>query len=481
MDKYNGVAQDSAGNLDTLNTSVVRVTAANSDTLVSIYSSDSLSSSMANPYTLPANGKITFWGRNGKVRVKKTSAAGVETLVDEVVLNAGTLYGTFAARPAAGSADRVYIATDTGRTYYDDGSAWNESPNFTLAGINASQIANNLASGGYSMLNGTLVASVAGSALTIALKTLAGTDPSATDPVFVLVRNATAATGDYTVLKIVAATSFVVSSGSTLGAVNSTAFRGWIVGFNDAGTFRLGVINCLVTSTGAGSGRNADSIYPLGQFPVASSTAEGGAGAADSAQVFYTGTAVASKGYAVLGYFTYETGLATAGTYAAVPTRLELHHRGNPLPGQVVQHQRNQTGAMATGATTTANADAIPSSSEGNQFMSQAITPSSAANVLDVDTITNGAVATGIVVMTVALFQDAVVNALAAVQDVPQQINLQIIFPMRHRMLAATTSATTFKVRMGATANTVTFNGINGARKLGGVADSFLAVQEIMA
>src|SRR5258706_7973472 len=94
------------------------------------------------------------------------------------------------------------------------------------------------------MINGTLVASVAGSALTIAIKTLAGTDPSATDPVYVAFRNATLATGDYNILAITAATSLVISSGSTVGATNNVAFRLWIVGFNDAGTFRLGAVNC---------------------------------------------------------------------------------------------------------------------------------------------------------------------------------------------------------------------------------------------
>lgn len=49
---------------------------------------------------------------------------------------------------------------------------------------------------GLGMVNGTLVTAVAGNALTIAIKTLAGNDPSAGDPVFVAFRNANAAAGD---------------------------------------------------------------------------------------------------------------------------------------------------------------------------------------------------------------------------------------------------------------------------------------------
>src|SRR3990167_4912192 len=86
----------------------------------------------------------------------------------------------------------------------------------------------------------------AGNAETIALKTAAGTDPSASDKIRIGFRDATAGTGAYSVLEISAATSIVISSGSTLGATSATTFRLWLVGFNDAGTFRLGVIKAAL-------------------------------------------------------------------------------------------------------------------------------------------------------------------------------------------------------------------------------------------
>lgn len=346
--------------------------------------------------------------------------------------------------------------------------------------VDASKLATSAAATGRTMLNGTLVATVNAGALTLAIKTLAGADPSAADPVYVLVRSATAATGDYAVLTLTAATSLVVSSGSTLGAANSVAFRGWIVGFNDASTFRMGVINCVVSAAGSGSGRDVTSIYPLGQFPLASSTAEGGAGAADSAQVFYTGAAVASKAYEVLGYFTYEAGLAAAGTYASAPTRLELYHRGAPLPGSVVQNQRNQTGAMATGATAIPDDDTIPQNTEGDQYMSQAITSSSAANVLRPSARLS--VTATAAPLAFALFQDAVANALTAAQQQLTTSGDRHAGALEHQMLAGTTSAITFKLRAGnASGATTTFNGTAGARKLGGVLNSYMSVEEIMA
>lgn len=180
---------------------------------------------------------------------------------------------------------------------------------------------------GFSMLNGTLVPSVGASALTIAIKTLAGANPSSSDPVTILFRNATAATGDYTAIVLTAATSLVISSGSTMGASSATAFRLWIVGFNDAGTFRLGAINC----------RSSTNIYPLEESALKSSTAEGGAGAADSACVIYTGTAVTTKPMCILGFMTWDSGLTAAGTWDATPSTTQLFSPGVYKPGDAVQ------------------------------------------------------------------------------------------------------------------------------------------------
>jgi hypothetical protein len=191
--------------------------------------------------------------------------------------------------------------------------------------------------------NLALAASVAGNALTIAIKGADGTDPSATNPVTIPFRNVTPGTGDFSVLSLTAATSLTISSGSTLGSTSGVAFRAWIVGFNDAGTFRLGVINCA----------NSSSIYPLRDGALASSTAEGGAGAADAAKTFYTGSAVTSKVLTVLGYFEYSSGLATAGTYNAVPTKLQLFGPGVPLPGSIVQAVNATYGSSATSSSST--------------------------------------------------------------------------------------------------------------------------------
>lgn len=324
---------------------------------------------------------------------------------------------------------------------------------------------------GAGLVNGTIVESHTGNAVTFAIKTLAGADPSATDIVYFVFRNVTAATGNYVVLQVTAALSLTVSSGSTLGCVNSTAFRLWLVAFNDASTVRLGVINCV----------SGTSVYPLGQFPIASSTAEGGAGGADSAQVLYTGSAVSSKAYEIIGYASYESGLGTVGNWASSPTRLQLFGSGVPLPGQVLQRQRTATGAYATGTTTIPHDDTIPQNTEGDQYLSQAITPTSAANLLQIDAfLVYSNSGSGFSAMT--LFQDAVASALATAPCTPATTTV-VSLPLKYTALAALTTATTFKVRAGSSAAGTTYiNGDNATagRTYGGTDASFIEVSETM-
>lgn len=164
--------------------------------------------------------------------------------------------------------------------------------------------------------NLTISASRSGNAETIAIKTLSGTDPSITDPVRIAFSKTD---GSFEVLELTTALSLTLSSGSTLGAVSAEAFRLWLTVFNDAGTLRLGAIKPAMT----------DGIYGLQDNVLESSTAEGGAGAADSAGVIYTDTAVTSKAMRVLGYLEYT--LTTAGMWDAAPSAMRLL-AGLPVP-----------------------------------------------------------------------------------------------------------------------------------------------------
>jgi hypothetical protein len=212
--------------------------------------------------------------------------------------------------------------------------------------------------------NCSLAPSVASNLLTVALKDNAGSNPSATSPCNLYFRNATPATGSWSQVNVTGALSIsTFATGATLGSVNNTAFRFWVVAFNNGGTAVLALINC---STSAG-------VFPLNPGVVASSTAM--TAGATSAGVFYTpnGTTVSNAAFIVLGYVEYNaTGLATAGTYASAPNFTQTMGTGIRMPGASVQK------VYASSSTSSTNATGTPSSTN----LTANITPSSAANLV---------------------------------------------------------------------------------------------------
>lgn len=218
-----------------------------------------------------------------------------------------------------------------------------------------------------------LAVSASASALTIALKGSDGNDPSGSNIVYLPFRSATGTTGTETTVQVTAANSLTLSSGSTLGVTSSTAFRLWVVAFNDAGTIRLGAVNC-VTMTSS----RPTAIFGLIDDSLGSSTAEGGAGAADSSGVIYTGTAVTSKAYRILGYVEWTTSGLTAGTWTTTNVgTVQVLSPGIPAPGMPTGNRAAVVKTDTFTSTTTAAYTDITG-------FSVAITPKSAANMVRV-------------------------------------------------------------------------------------------------
>jgi len=148
--------------------------------------------------------------------------------------------------------------------------------------------------------NCSLAASVASSALTIALKDGAGADPSAASPCVLSYRNATATTGTVTKSSVAAALSVVVSNGSALGCTATSVCTLHVYGiYTDSATV-LGVVNGNMLYEGV----------------VASSTAEGGAGGADTINTLYSTAAQTSKPVKYLGRVTVTPAASFAWTNA---------------------------------------------------------------------------------------------------------------------------------------------------------------------
>jgi len=146
--------------------------------------------------------------------------------------------------------------------------------------------------------------------------------------------------------------------------------------------------------------------------------------------------------------------------------------------GRIAQLVNTQDGALATGSTAMPQDDTIPQNTEGDQYMSLAITPAAAANKLKIEVIAQCGTS-GAGNLAAALFQDATAAALAGtVGYCPAAANpTTLVFT--HYMAAGTTSATTFKVRIGS-GGTITFNDANAGRLLGGITASSITITEII-
>ena len=143
----------------------------------------------------------------------------------------------------------------------------------------------------------TVDASVAANALTLTL------DPTALD-----FRSATLADGTINPRNVSSAISVVVSAGSTLGTLDGVAARLMVLAIDNAGAIELAAIN-------AAGGHNLD------ETTVISTTAEGGAGGADSASIAYSTTARSNVPFRVVGFIDITE--AVAGTWAAGPTAIQ--------------------------------------------------------------------------------------------------------------------------------------------------------------
>ena len=251
--------------------------------------------------------------------------------------------------------------------------------------------------------NGSLAASVASNILTLSLKTAAGATPSAGDPVRVTFRSGTDADGSLVTRTVTAATSMSCASGSTLGMTSGTAGRLWVGLLDNSGTVEVCVWNPLNTSS---------QLSLKGFIPNAdvTTTAEG-SGTATSAQVLYSTNARTSVPFVLLGYL--EITEATAGVWATAPTTILTYRDGMRKTGDTIQIQAVIDAVTATGGTSIPDDDTIPQNTEGDQFMSLAITPLSAVNLLFIahegnysPSVSNN--------YGIALFVDATANALAA-------------------------------------------------------------------
>jgi hypothetical protein len=249
-----------------------------------------------------------------------------------------------------------------------------------------------------------ITAAVGSDALTLSVVSAAAAAPSSGAPVDVIFRNVTPATGSPTTIALTGATTLVIPSGATMGASDGVAFRLWVCAFNDAGTVRLAALNCA----------GASSIYALGGWGISTSATIGTG--SDANTTFYGSAGVTNKAFTVLGYVTYESGLSTAGTYDAVPTRVQTFGPGVALPGSSLRRI----------AATYATAVSSSSSTLADTGLTATLTPSSAANGVQVS-VSMGQIQkhTGNTGLTTKLLRDSTILATPAITNLTNALTAQ--------------------------------------------------------
>ena len=319
------------------------------------------------------------------------------------------------------------------------------------------------------LIGGHFTVAMAASACTIAIKTDAGNDPSAGEPVKMYVRSATATTGAMSLVSITAATSVVIPSTALMGTTSAVASRIYVGALNNAGTIELYAIMTL----------SGTSLYLPPEQALLTTTIMNTA--SDNAQIPYSTTARSAVAHRILGYF--ESTQATAGTWATAASVVQQMGDGVKRTGDMVQRLLTVTLSMATGSGTIPYDDTIPQITEGTEFLTQAITPSSALNVLAIVATLSISNAGANDLCCIAIFQDATANALVAEYRRSGQNTIQgeTDTTVRYNMLAGTASSTTFRLRLGSENGSImTLNGKQGARKFGGVLPSLIEIGEIV-
>jgi hypothetical protein len=147
---------------------------------------------------------------------------------------------------------------------------------------------------------------------------------------------------------------------------------------------------------------------------------------------------------------------------------------------KLAQSVTSQSGTVATGTTLLPFDNTIPQITEGDQYLSLAITPTNASSTLEI-AVTIIVASSVVNNMGAALFQDATANALAAAGSLIATAGGNTCINFTYIMTAGTTSATTFRVRAGGNlAGTTTFNGGAGVQIYGGVMASRITIKEYL-
>lgn len=203
-------------------------------------------------------------------------------------------------------------------------------------------------------------------------------------------------------------------------------------------------------------------------------------GAVTASGITMTTARVLARTTASTGAIEEKTGDEIVGMIST-PIPLAKGGTGVAVTRQLAQTATATRTTVGTGTTQIPGDDTIPQITEGDEYLTISFTPTSASSTLKIRASCTAAHSIAGVGLVLALFQDAVSNALAVDWATTPAISYCVPLNAYHEMTAGTTSAITFRLRLGGNAaGTTTVNGANGARLYGGVGLLRITVDEYL-
>ena len=304
--------------------------------------------------------------------------------------------------------------------------------------------------------------------------------PTTVNPVRIAFAAATPSSGIYNTRTATTTTTLVVTGGSTLNFLPSELGRIYIGLLDNGGVPELCVWNPKVVVASSTAARVSQLFRPS-ETSLQTTTAEGGAGTADSAGVIYSSTARSGVPIRLIGYMDMQTG-STAGNWSNNPNALHLIGPGVKTTGEVIQTVGTVTGVVRTGTTVAVLDGTTPQIGEGDVYLWATMTSTSPVNPVEISSIWEGSTSSTGSRAIVHVHRNSEADALlSAVDWFDASITMQAV--PAHAVIATTTAAAAgyYLVAGYNQAGTTMMNGENAAARMGPSITTHLTLKEICA
>lgn len=327
-------------------------------------------------------------------------------------------------------------------------------------------------------------------ALRIRLVQRSGATPTSTNPIRLGFKVATAsaapANGGYVVREITGDTALVLSSGSSLGTRISETARVYVGAIDNNGTVEAAAYNpkdapAPNSGTAGTAWAMVTQLWRPSEVATYTTTAEGGAGGADSAATLYSTSARTGVYFRRLGYFDVTLG-STVGNWSNNPKDVTVIGPGTPVTGDVIQTVATYSRAtVRTTTNTVADDGTTPQLTEGGPGIWATMTHTKDANPLEVEVLSLISNAAAGWAAVTHLHRNSEADAMIAAGDYGANASQFKTIKLKAMFATTTQAAAGYYLIFGADSNTTTYGGVAGGNRWDAAEPCQLTIKEICA